>query len=304
MKQAGIALITVMLIVALTASVAAFMAWQQNIWVRQAENMRDQAQASAIARAAIDWARVILAEDARKNNVDHLGEPWATTLIPIAVEAGTVTGVVVDQQGLYNLNNLVRGGKASERDVAVFQRLLELLDLPPALANAVADWIDTDQDVRAPGGAEDADYLALDQPYRTANQFILDIGSLYRIKGFDKTIIERLRPFISALPEPMPINVNTAPAEVLAALIQDMPLETAKALVSARKADHFTDQADFRARLTASQANQVQGNEISVNSRYFVVTSRAEFGRSRVSYEALLSRTGQELPNIVWLKNK
>ena len=73
MKQAGIALITVMLIVALTASVAAFMAWQQNIWVRQAENMRDQAQASAIARAAIDWARVVLAEDARKNNVDHLG---------------------------------------------------------------------------------------------------------------------------------------------------------------------------------------------------------------------------------------
>jgi len=110
-RERGVALITVILIVALAASMAAFMAWQQQIWVRQVENLRDQSQAQAVARAAIDWARAVLADDTRNNNVDHLGEKWATVLAPLPVETGRVTGSVADQQGLFNLNNLVRNGK-------------------------------------------------------------------------------------------------------------------------------------------------------------------------------------------------
>ena len=301
-RERGVALITVILIVALAASMASFMAWQQQIWVRQVENLRDQAQAQAVARAAIDWARAVLADDARKNNVDHLDEKWATVLMPLPVETGRVTGGVADQQGLFNLNNLVRNGKVSQADVAVFRRLLELLALPADLANAAADWIDADSDTTYPGGAEDIDYLALDPSYRAANRMMIEVGNLYRVKGVSREIVEGLRPFVTALPEPTPVNVNTAPAEVLAALFQDLSMADAKALVEARKSGYFRDQADFRAHLPASKVTQIRDNDFSVNSRYFMVTSLANFGRAQSGYKALLARQGAEWPVVVWNK--
>lgn len=301
-KDRGVALITVILIVALAASMAAFMAWQQQIWIRQVENLRDQAQAQAISRAAIDWARVVLAEDARKNNVDHLGEKWATVLAPLPVENGRVTGSVTDQQGLFNLNNLVRDGKASPPDLLVFSRLLGLLDLPADLANAIVDWIDADADTTYPGGAEDIDYLAMNPSYRAANRMMIEVGNLYRVKGASREIIERLRPFVTALPEPTPVNVNTAPAEVLAALFQDLSLADAKALVEARKSGHFQDQANFRSHLPATKVGQIRDNDFSVNSRYFMVTTLASFGRAQSGNKALLARQGEGWPVVVWKK--
>lgn len=300
--ERGVALIAVILIVALAASMAAFMAWQQQIWVRQVENLRDQAQAQAVARAAIDWARAVLADDARKNNVDHLGEKWATVLAPLPVENGRVTGSVADQQGLFNLNNLVRNGKASQPDLSVFRRLLELLDLPADLANAAVDWIDADSETTYPGGAEDFDYLAMDPSYRAANRMMVEAGNLYRVKGFSPEMVERLRPFVTALPEPTPVNVNTAPAEVLAALFQDLSIADAKALVEARKSGYFQDQADFRAHLPATKVKQIRDNDFSVSSRYFMVTSLASFGRAQSGYRALLARQGEGWPVVVWKK--
>ncbi|MBU1691493.1 MAG: type II secretion system minor pseudopilin GspK [Gammaproteobacteria bacterium] len=301
-RERGVALITVILIVALVASMAAFMAWQQQIWIRQVENLRDQAQAQAVARAAIDWARAVLADDARNNNVDYLGEKWASVLAPLPVENGQVTGSVADQQGLFNLNNLVRNGKASQMDLAVFRRLLELLALPVNLANAVADWIDADSETTYPGGAEDFDYLAVDPSYRAANRIMVEVGNLYRVKGFAPEMVDRLRPFVTALPEPTPVNVNTAPAEVLAALFQELSLGDAKALVEARKSSYFQDQADFRAHLPASKVTQIRDNDFSVNSRYFMVTSLANFGRAQSGYKALLARQGENWPVVVWKK--
>lgn len=302
--ERGVAIITVILIVALAAGMAAFMAWQQQIWLRQVENLRDQAQAQAVARAAIDWARAVLAEDARKNNVDHLGENWATVLVPLPVENGRASGSIADQQGLFNLNNLVRNGKASPPDLAVLRRLLQQLDLPADLANAAADWIDPDAEALLPGGAEDIDYLAMDPPGRSANRMMTEVGNLYRVKGYSRETVERLRPFVTALPEPTPVNVNTAPAEVLAALFQDLTLDDAKALAEARKSGYFRDQADFRSRLPAAKSGQIRDNDFSVSSRYFMVTASASFGRAQVGYNALLARQGDEWPVVVWKKSR
>ena len=99
-RQRGMAVITAILVVALAASAAAFMAWQQQLWVRQVQNLNESAQARAVARAALQWARSILAEDARKDAVDHEGEPWATALAPLPVEGGELTGRILDAQGL------------------------------------------------------------------------------------------------------------------------------------------------------------------------------------------------------------
>lgn len=301
-RQRGIAVITAILVVALVASAASFMAWQQQLWVRQVENLNTQAQSRAVVLAALQWARSALAQDARENQVDHLDEGWAQPLTPLPVDGGELAGSVADQQGLFNLNSVVRDGKTSATDLAVFRRLLELLDLPPDLANAVVDWIDPDGEVSYPGGAEDMDYLGLEPPYRAGNRALTSVDGLARVKGFDAETLARLRPFVTALPAPTQVNVNTAPAEVLAAAVADLALDQARVLVDTRAGQHFKDLADFRARLpkTVTQVNEAV---LAVGSRYFLVSGHARFGRAKVGYAALLERTSTAWPKLVWQKN-
>jgi general secretion pathway protein K len=297
-NQHGAAIILVLLIVALATTLAAFMAMQQNFWQRQVESQFERAQARRIGVAAIDWARAVLADDARTNSTDNEKELWATRLPALPVENGEVTGQIEDRQGLYNLNNLVSNGVTSEADVAQFKKLLVLLNLSDDLANALADWIDADSDMRNPGGAEDAYYLSLPNPYRTANRPLTEIGELALVKGFDPPTIERLRPFVTALPLRGPVNVNFAPPEVLVAISNNLSLSDARMLVQQRSAQPFNSVADFLQRLPHAGIQVADGN-ISVSSQFFMATGRATFGNAQVTTQALLQRLNG-WPSVAW----
>lgn len=301
-RQQGVAIITALLIVALAASTAAFMAWQQNLWLRQVENLQDMVRAKSAALGGIDWARDLLSSDLRNNEVDHLGEDWARDVGAIPVEEGMIGGRIVDQQGLFNLNNLVLNGRASEPDVERFRRLLALLNLPQDLANAVADWVDADNEARYPGGAEDMDYLSREPASRAANQMLTEVADLYRVQSFDAATIERLGPFVTALPRRTDVNVNTAPAEVLAALIPELALHEAAQLVEARRSAYFKDRNDFARRLP-EHIKQFPREEVNVRSQYFLVQSQPRFGRVRTGFQALLERDGAQWPRVVWRKD-
>lgn len=297
-RQNGVAIIMVLLIVALATSLAAFMATQQNLWLRQVESQFDRAQARRIGIAAIDWARAVLADDARTSGVDHEKEIWALRLPAMPVESGEVTGVIEDRQGMFNLNNLVRNGTMSAPDVAQFKRLLGMLGLPVELATTLADWMDADSETQYPGGAENAYYLTLQRPYRAANRPLAELGELSLIKGFDSRTIERLRPYVAALPLPGAINVNFAPPEVLAAVAENMSLADARLLAQQRNMRPFKDVADFRQRLPHGGI-QVSDGDITVSSQFFLVTGRASMGRAQVTTQALLQRASG-WPSVVW----
>lgn len=297
-RQNGVAIIMVLLIVSLATSLAAFMATQQNLWLRQVESQFDRTQARRIGIAAIDWARAVLADDARASSIDHEKEIWALRLPAMPVENGEVTGVIEDRQGMFNLNNLVRNGATSASDVAQFERLLGMLGLPGELASALADWMDADSDTQYPGGAENVYYLALPRPYRAANRPLTEIGELSLVKGFDSRTIERLRPFVAALPQPGAINVNFAPPEVLAAVVDSMSLADARMLVQQRSMRPFMNVMDFKQRLPHGGI-QVSDANITVSSQFFLVTGRASVGRAQVTTQALLQRSGG-WPSVVW----
>ena len=298
-KQKGVAIIMVLLMVALATSLAAFMATQQNLWQRQVESQFDRAQARRVSVAAIDWARAVLADDARTSSIDHDKELWATRLPAMAVENGEVIGAIEDRQGLFNLNNLVRNGATSAPDVEQFQRLLDVLGLPGELAAALADWMDANSEAQYPGGAEDGYYLALARPYRAANRPLTELGELSLVKGFDSRTIASLSSFVSVLPGPGPINVNFAPPEVLVAVAQNMTLSDARLLVQQRAGHPFKDVADFRARLPHGGI-QVSDFNIAVSSQFFLVTGRASVGRAQVTTQAILQRSGGGWPSVVW----
>jgi len=296
-RQRGVAVILAMLIVMLAATVAAYMAQQQSMWQQQVENQFNWGQARKVGIAAIDWARAVLADDAATNNYDYPGEMWTKQLPAATVENGDVTGIIEDQQGLFNLNNLVQNGVTSAPDVAHFQRLLATLGLPPDLAGALADWMDADGEVQYPGGAEDAYYLSLPQPYRAANRPLVELDELLLVKGFDAATVARLRPYVSVLPIPTPINVNFAPPEVLAAMIDGLSISSARMLVQQRTEHPFTTLAEFNARLPPQM--QMADAMGTVSSQFFMVRGFANFEKSQVVMEALLQRTGAQ-STVVW----
>lgn len=296
--QNGVALIMVMLIVALATTLAAYMVARQNLWQRQVESQFDRAQARRVGIAAVDWARAVLADDARSGNSDHEKEIWAMRLPALPVENGEIIGAIEDRQGLFNLNKLVRNGAASAPDVAQFRRLLEMLGLPGELATALSDWMDADGETQYPGGAEDLYYLALPRPYRAANRPLAEMGDLTLVKGFDGRTVDALRSYITVLPEPGPINVNFALPEVLAAVAQNLTLADARLLVQQRDGQPFKDVADFRQRLPHGGITVTDG-DISTSSQFFLVTGRSSIGGAQVSTSALLRRSGG-WPDVVW----
>ncbi len=298
-RQRGAVVIVAMLIVALAATAAGLMLQQQDASIRQLEAARDYEQARWLLHGGAQWARVILRADARAGKIDHGGELWASGLPPTDIEQGRLSGEIRDQQGLFNLNNLVRDGKPSERDIAMLRRLLRTIGLRAELADAITDWIDADSDLLSPEGAEDAYYLRLAAPYRTANQPMSGIEELLRVRGCDEAAVGRLRAFATALPRRTPVNVNLAPPEVLAALVDGLTLPEAQVLASGRPAAPFRGADDFRARLPRGELN-VNNEDISTDSQFFLVLGHASVGKAVLRMRALLQRDGAALPAIVW----
>ena len=288
-------------VVALAAMAATAIMITQSTWARLSELAAAHAQAQSVVLAGADWARAVLSDDRRLSNVDHLGEPWALRLPPMSVEGGELDGYIEDQQGRFNLNNLVRGGKVNLVQIASFQRLLSTLDLPAALAGTLADWIDADSEPQPQGGAEDESYLSLQPPYLAANRPLTDLAELALVRGFDDDVRARLRPFVSALPAFTAVNVNTAPPEVLGAIIEGLGLDGARALVAKRERAYFRDRNDLLRQLPKDVL--VAAENISFSSDYFIASLRVSIGGAQARGVALLARANTGgWPAIVWRK--
>lgn len=301
-REHGAALLMAMAIMAMAAIAATAMLVALSTWSRQTKLAADHVQAEELVVAGGDWTRALLFDDrAASGAVDYAGEPWALRLPPIPFENGELAGHIDDQQGLFNLNNLVRGGKLDAIWHARFQRLLSILGLPTDLADALADWIDADGMPQPVGGAEDAWYAALSHPYLAANRPLTDLDELALVRGFNPDVRARLAPFVTALPATTAINVNTAPAEVLAAVVAGLDLDSARILVARRNGTFYRSNADFLSQL--GQGATVSDGDIRVGSDYFLVTLRVTYGKAQARGQLLLARTdATRWPDVIWRK--
>jgi general secretion pathway protein K len=300
-NQCGAALIMALLVVALAATLSGMMLWRQDVWLRQVEMQRDLAQARLIADAGIEWASAVLAYDMRTSGFDHNGEAWAVKVPPTRVEGGEIGGEVTDEQGKWNLNNLLAAdGSVNLANQEIFRRLLQLLQLPASLAATLGDWLDADSDA-APDGAEDAYYLELKPPYRAANRALSDVDDLLRVRGFDARTVEQLRPHVTALPGYHRVNVNTVSAMVLGALVPELSPAEARNMLAQRDRIPFKDVNEFKSRLPRPEI-AAGADQLDTRSRYFRVQLRAGYGRAALTTEALLERQGVDWPSVLWQK--
>lgn len=274
---------------AMVASIGAHLAWQSTLAVRQAENLAAARQGTALARAAAAGALGVVARDDPR--FDHLGEPWARGAPPLDAGDARVTAAIADEQAKFNVNSLAEGSEAV-RDA--FRRLLARSGAPVSLADAVIDWIDGDGAVTEPAGAEDFHYLGLDAPYRAANRPIADIGELLLVKGFTEERYRKLAPFITALPAPTRVNVNTASPELLAALLPGLSTADARALAARRDKEPFTSPAQIAERLPQA-AREAAGELLDVRTGFFTVEGTVSSGRIGAGFRALIGRDGPVL---------
>jgi len=288
-KSRGVALLTVLLIVAIATITAVSMASRQQVDIRKTENILRMDQAWHYVLGIDSWALGRLREDREENKTDSGSDSWNSPISSTAVEGGEVEAKIEDQQGRFNLNNLVQDGKPSAPDIARFRRLLEALGQNSNLADAVVDWIDQDNLVRFPGGAEDDAYSMLERSYRTANTMFAHPSELLLVQGFDVTICEVLYPHITVLPESVTINVNSATAPVLMSLAKNMTNEDAQRLKTDREDQPFTSVEAFLTH-TAVAGLGLDESGLSVDSKFFRVAGEVRIGRTQIRHNTLIHR--------------
>jgi general secretion pathway protein K len=327
-KQKGVAIVTALLLTTLAITIVASLFWQQQVQVHSIENQRYQLQKKWVLRGALDWATLILREDFRISpNVDHLGEPWAVNLgetkLDQYVENGradteaseaSLSGQMSDAQGKFNLNNLSDMGKIRPFEVKVFGRLLANLSMDANLAKRVAISISATQELQAksasepdlsnPGGSSDTDEKEF--PVRTDAEVkfvrFSHVDDLLSVPGFTPEMLLRLRNYVTVLPRPTTININTTNSEVLSALLDKVSVSEAALMIAARDRAYFRDLTDFNTRFPEKIVGAAI-NSVAFKSEFFVINGKVRLSRSGMEIDALLERK-QKRMKIWWVREK
>lgn len=275
-RQRGAAIITALLVVTLAVVIVSGMLWRQQVEIRAVENQRLKSQATWIARAGIDWARLILRDDQRRTGaVDHLGEIWAVPIqetklsdflgsslrTDTAGEESYLSGRIFDAQARFNLMNLLiartLGGRMiiTGRDknaIKAYGLLLQSLNIDPSLANVTATYLaqmlggfqSIEGMQGGQQGGEDSGGGGSGGSNSSGPRPLDDVASLLTIPGYTADMVAKLRPYVIVLPTRTQINANTASAEVLAAVIPNLSLDRARSLVQARDRAYFRNIGD------------------------------------------------------------
>jgi len=294
----GAAILTAMLLMALVATLSATALWQQRRALDLETAERARLQAHWMLQGGTDWARLILREDARSGSVDHLAEPWAVPLqeaklssflnngnstedLPDSelLQSAYLSGGISDLQARLNVNNLLLDQQTHGPTLRAFARLFEALQLPQSELLALVAGLRASQATRT--GAQGATATPLQA--RTLSQLTW--------LGLSARTVAALAPYAVVLPERTPVNLNTASAPVLQAIVADLDAAGAQRLLEARARSHFRNLAEVAQ--AAGKSELVLNDALhSVNSRYFEVRARLRLGSLITQERTVLQRDG------------
>lgn len=302
-RPAGAALLSALLTAALVAGLATAALWQSWQGVQRESALRQQWQTRWLMRAALDWTLAVLAGDGlRAAPVDHLDEDWSKGLDRTPLEAllltpegaaqaaGAAPAVrlpgpwlsvhISDAQARLNLLNLLEGGALSAQWLQVFARLFDQLGLPAQELEVLGREL-----LRASAGtADDRSSGAALMPER--------VGDLLWL-GLSPTSVQALGPHLSVLPGRLPVNLNTADALVLQAVLGVPPAQVQQ-LLERRRTRPFLSVDE------AVAGGQVTRDLLSVQTLFFAVEIVIELGADWQQREtALIQRQGATL-RILW----
>jgi general secretion pathway protein K len=298
-RPAGAALLSALLTAALVAGLATTALWQNWQAVQRESALRQQWQTRWLMRAALDWTLAVLASD-KLPAVDHLGEDWSRGLERTALNAmlltpdGTVQAAgpavpspgpwlsvrISDAQARLNLLNLLEGPSLSAQWLPVFARLFDQLGLPAQELEVLGREL-----LRASAGtAGERPGGAALMPERAGDLLWL---------GLSPASVQALRPHLSVLPGRLSVNLNTAEATVLQAVLGAPPAQVQQ-LLDRRRARPFLSVDEALAGLQAAR------DMLSVQTQFFGVEIQIELGSEwQQRQSALIQRQGENL-RVLW----
>jgi general secretion pathway protein K len=291
MRQQGVALITALVLVAIATVLAVHIGTRASLDLRRTAGLVALDQGWHVALGAEAWAAEVLKDDLQDSQTDDLSEAWAQPLPPLPVDGGTMRGALEDMQGRFNINNLLKhdgSGQANPDSIRDFGRLLTFAGANPRWAPILADWLDTDTISGIPEGAEDGTYLAQNPPYRAANGPVTTVSEMLALPGMTLDEYQRIRPYIAALPVGTTINVCTAAAPVLAAMIESRTdFGDAESLASNRRDGCFPRLDDLRTDPDFAARESL----FSESSNWFRAVTAVRIGTSELTLYSLIDRS-------------
>jgi len=287
-----------MSLLVLVTTLAAGMVWQQHRAIQVEAAERARTQSAWILNGALDWARLILREDARTGGPTALSEPWATPLAEARLSTflaadkdrnaedgpdAFLSGSIVDLQSRYNLRNLIDGNKIVETELLALQRLCEAAGATTDTAPRIAEGL------RAAWAGGEAQAGSAPLAPRTLAQL--------QWLGVDPGAIDRLQNFVVLLPVRTTVNLNTAAAEVIAAASPGLDPGAAQALVQARQRAAFKSLESAR-KLLSSPA-LLDAKNVGVTSNYFEVRGRLRLDDRALEERSIVERRGLDIVTIL-----
>jgi general secretion pathway protein K len=296
-RQRGIAIVTVLLVVALAATLAASVVWRELVAVRDVENQRVSVETMWVERGAVEWARAVLTAQSLTSNVTYIGQPWSEPVKDIRIldflprdaaslngelASAYVSGEIEDAQAKFNILDLVSRSAPGQpfqingSGVEAYRRLLSGLSLDPHLAQVTADYV-----LRSLNSGGTALQLVTAQ-------------DLVRVPGYDPAAVKALSPFLTILPDFTTVNTNTASETAMAAAIPTLSAGQAHMLTERRNTAYFLSTGDVALVLSPLLASGElpDGSIAGVNSGYFVAHCRIHSGRINTRIDTLIARYG------------
>lgn len=283
----GVALVSVLLVVAIATALAYGMLDRQGFSIAHSQQTLAGSQARQFALGGEQFARQVLYadwEEAETREIDTLLEEWAAPTEVFEVAGGALEVRIQDLERRFNLN-AVSGERQGAQNAARLKRLLTTLEIDANLADRWIDWVDDDHDVTA-FGVEDAERLLGDPPRRAANQRAAHVSEFAVATGLEPAAFEGLRPHVTVLPvRDLEVNVNTANEIVLGALAPNFPAGRALALVGEEREIAKVED------ITAAHPELGEAVAVlTVQSQYFRVQVRAEVDGARSELTSLVHR--------------
>jgi general secretion pathway protein K len=307
-NQQGMAIISALLIAAVVAVIAAGMLTRQSVATRALEAEQLRMQGQWLLHGGLELSRQLLWDARQRDPLTRLDQPWAQTLNNDGFQ-----GRLEDEQGKFNLRNLVANERVDETQVAAFQRLCELLGVSGALsqriaARVIASYPRLSIAASAASGAGQGSFDsgrstspgASHKPQPPTLPMLRSVEDLRSVDGVSEALLNKLAPYLTVIPATTWLNGNTATAPVLAAYVPGLSLERAQALINERDAGRwFINRGDFVNRLRMPQL-EMTTVKVGITSDWFRLRGEARREQRRVNLEALLHRSQDRLPQVIW----
>ncbi len=305
-RERGAAVISALIIVAIVAALTTSLFQRQTASVRRVENEMARVQARMMLAGGIDWARLVIRDHGKRESSTRGDQIWATPVLDTRIErpgddrVAVFSGQIQDEQGKYNLSNLASHGVPQPEQEQVLRRLLAALRLPDTLAARMIDIIAASQPpALAPDAPTPAQGGQMPDARAPLPRGIDDVAALLAL---EPAVRNALRRTMTVLPLATSVNVNTAPPEVIAALVPGLSLSQARSITGERdRGNWFNNSGDFANRLAATGVKS-PAPAVTTASGWFMAGGVVVYERARVAMQALIRSAPPAAPDTIWTR--